>query len=221
MKQLSLPVAGRGKATIMIGRAEAQLKASVTKIAEFASDRRAVAALEFALIAPLLLSMYFITMEVSQGIEANKKVGRVGSMVADLVSQQQATSVAELNAILAIGEATLQPYNRSQPTITITAINISDEATPDVTVAWSRKLENGSFGVGPAAGSTTTVPTALEIRGSFLIRVESELEYEPVITWAADNKTSLGLSAAFDGITMDEIYHLRPRMSQSIACTDC
>ena len=52
-------------------------------------DRRGVAAVEFALIAPLLLSMYFVTMEVSQGIEANKKVGRVGSIVADLVTQQQ------------------------------------------------------------------------------------------------------------------------------------
>ena len=206
---------------MMIGRAGAQLKASVAKIAEFASDRRAVAALEFALIAPLLLSMYFVTMEVAQGIETNKKVGRVGSMVADLVTQQQETSEAELNAILAIGKATLQPYNRSEPTITITAIEITDEAAPKVKVVWSRKLENGLFGDGPAKESITTVPPALEIKGSFLIRVESALEYEPVITWTADNKTSLGLSASFDGITMDETYHLRPRMSQSVACDDC
>ena len=205
----------------MIGRAGAQLKTSVAKIAEFASDRRAVAALEFALIAPLLLSMYFVTMEVAQGIEANKKVGRVGSMVADLVTQQQETSPGELNAILAIGKATLQPYNRSEPIITITAIEITDEVTPKVKVVWSRKLENGLFGDGPAKESITTVPPALEIKGSFLIRVESTLEYEPVITWTADNKTSLGLSAAFDGISMEETYHLRPRMSQSVACDDC
>ncbi len=205
----------------MVGRAGAHLKVSIARIAEFASDRRAVAALEFALIAPLLLSMYFVTMEVAQGIEANKKVGRVGSMVADLVTQQQETSKAELNAILAIGEATLQPYNRSEPTIIITAIEITDEVTPKVKVAWSRKLENGAFGIGPAKESVTTVPTALKIKGSFLVRVESKLEYEPVITWTADNKTSLGLSAAFDGISMDETYHLRPRMSQSVTCDDC
>jgi Flp pilus assembly protein TadG len=35
-------------------------------------DRRGVAAVEFALVAPLLLCMYFVTMEVAQGIEANK-----------------------------------------------------------------------------------------------------------------------------------------------------
>ena len=205
----------------MLGRAGAHLTVSMARIAEFVSDRRAVAALEFALIAPLLLSMYFVTMEVAQGIEANKKVGRIGSMVADLVTQQQEVVKAQLDAILSIGEATLQPYNRSNPTVIITAIDISDDATPEVTVVWSRKLANGSFSVGPAKDSVTTVPAALRIRGTFLIRVESTLAYEPVITWTAGEKAGLGLSSAFDGISMSETYHLRPRMSQSVTCDDC
>ena len=61
-------------------------------IARAAADRRGVAAIEFALVVPLLLCMYFVTMEVSQAIETNKKVSRVGSMVADLVTQQQTTT---------------------------------------------------------------------------------------------------------------------------------
>lgn len=191
------------------------------KIARLISDRRGVAALEFALIAPLLLSLYFVTMEVAQGIETNKKVGRVGSMVADLVTQQQAITKAELEAIMRIGEATLQPYNRTQPTIVITAIEVTDESVPKVKVVWSRQLVNGSFNVDAPAGSTTTVPTALKIKGSFLIRVVSSLAYKPVITWAAADKPTLGLTAAFDGISMKETYHLRARMSPSIACADC
>ena len=83
-------------------------------------DQRGVAALEFALMAPLLLSMYFVTMEVAQAIETNKKVGRVSSMVADLVTQQQTITKSELEAIMSIGESTLQPYDRSKPTIIIT-----------------------------------------------------------------------------------------------------
>ena len=72
-------------------------------IARAASDRRGVAAIEFALVTPLLLCMYFVTMEVSQAIETNKKVSRVGSMVADLVTQQQQITKSELNAIMEIG----------------------------------------------------------------------------------------------------------------------
>lgn len=191
------------------------------RLGRLVADRRGVAALEFALIAPLLLSMYFLTMEVGQGIEANKKVGRAASMVADLVTQQQTTTKAELNAILNIGSAILQPYNRSKPTIIITAIEVTDETTPKVKVAWSRKLSNGSYSVDQAAGTITTVPTALKIKGSFLVRVQSSLTYYPVITWAAGDKGTLGLTAAFDKLNMKETYYLRPRMTQAISCSDC
>ncbi len=96
-------------------------------IARVAADRRGVAAIEFALVAPLLLCMYFVTMEVSQAIETNKKVSRIASMVADLVTQQQTTTKAEVDAIMNIGQSLLTPYYRSKPTITITAIEITDE----------------------------------------------------------------------------------------------
>ena len=191
------------------------------RIARLGADRRGVAALEFALIAPLLLSMYFLTMEVGQGIEANKKIGRAASMVADLVTQQPQTSKADLEAILNIGSAILQPYNRSKPTITITAIEVTNETTPKVKVVWSRKLSNGTFSAGAAAGTTTTIPAALTIKDSFLVRVEGSLTYYPVITWAAGDKGTLGLTGAFDSLNMKETYYLRPRMSKSISCSDC
>lgn len=187
----------------------------------FARGRDGVAALEFALIVPLLLMLYFVTMEVAQAIEANKKVGRVGSMVGDLVTQQQAMSKAELEGIMRIGEAMLQPYNRSQPNIEVTAIEVTDESTPKVQVVWSRRLVNGSFSAGPAAGTPITIPPALRIKGSFLVQARSTLSYEPVITWAASAKTTLGLASAFDGISMAETYYLRPRMSMTIPCEDC
>ena len=52
----------------------------------FAGNRRGVAAIEFALIAPLLLVMYFVTMEIAPAIDSNKKVGRAASMIADVVT---------------------------------------------------------------------------------------------------------------------------------------
>lgn len=84
-------------------------------MARFCTDRRGVAAIEFAFLAPVLLAMYFVTMEVSQGIETNKKVSRIASMVADLVTQQSSVTEADIKAIMDIGISTLQPYNRSTP----------------------------------------------------------------------------------------------------------
>jgi Flp pilus assembly protein TadG len=185
-------------------------------------DRTGVAALEFALIVPLLLALYLVTMEVAQAIEANKKVARVGAMVADLVTQMPEITRSELEGVMRIGEATLQPYNRSSPSITITAFEVTDETTPKVKVVWSRKLVNGAFSTGLAKDVIVTdLPPALKIKGTFLVRVESSLAYRPVITWAASSKTTLGLTAAFDVISMKEIYYLRPRRSTSIPCGNC
>jgi Flp pilus assembly protein TadG len=190
-------------------------------LARLIRDRRGVAAVEFALIAPLLLSMYFVTMEVAQGIEANKKVGRVGSMVADLITQQSEITPSQLKAIMKIGGSIMQPYNRSAPKIVVTAIDITPDPGSQVKVAWSGKLENGVYSKDAAAGTVTTVPATLKIAGTFLIRVDSYLDYKPLITWSPEAKSTLGLLAAFDNISMKETYYLRPRMSPTVKCETC
>ena len=184
------------------------------------ADRRGVAAVEFAFVAPLLLSMYFVTMEVSQAIETNKKVGRVASMVADLVTQQQTISKSELEAIMTIGESLLSALQPLEAENHHHRDRDHRRATPKVKVFWSRKLVNGAFSA-PAKGAITTCRRRSTRRGSFLVRVESSLDYKPVITWAAADKPTLGLTAAFDNISMKETYYLRPRMSQQVTCTDC
>lgn len=184
-------------------------------------DRKGVAAVEFALIAPILLSLYFVTMEVAQAIETNKKISRVASMVADLVTQQQQVTRQEIDAIMVIGETILMPYNRSQPVINVTAIHVTDDNTPKAEVAWSRRLSNGSAGGGDPVGSVTQIPESLRVPGSFLIRVSGQLNYRPVITWTAEQTASLGLLGAFDQIGMNETYYLRPRMSHEISCANC
>jgi len=187
----------------------------------FCADRRGVAAIEFAFIVPVLLVMYFVTMEASQAIETSKKVSRIGSMVADLVTQQNTITKAEIDAIMQIGTTTLQPYNRSTPKIVITAIEVTTDAAPKVQVVWSRKLVAGTPDVDATKGTTTTVPATLKVAGTFLIRVESDLAYEPVITWSADGQQRLGLTSAFNKISMGETYYLRPRRSTTIPCGDC
>ncbi|TIL82533.1 MAG: pilus assembly protein, partial [Mesorhizobium sp.] len=181
--------------------------AAWARATRFCADRRGVAAIEFAFIVPLLLVMYFVTMEASQAIETSKKVSRIGSMVADLVTQQNTISKADLDAIMKIGTSTLKPYNRSTPKIVITAIEVTTDTTPKVQVVWSRKLDNGATSADAAKTTTTTIPTALNVKGTFLIRVESDLAYEPIITWAADSQERIGLTSAYSHISMRETYY--------------
>ncbi|WP_044548877.1 TadE/TadG family type IV pilus assembly protein [Mesorhizobium japonicum] len=205
-------------------RAGAHLKIaeSWNRAIGFWSDRKGVAAVEFALIVPILLIMYFMTMEASQAIETSKKVSRIGSMVADLVTQQPTIVKADLDAIMKIGTSTIQPYNRSTPNITITAIQVTTDTPPKVLVVWSRQVANGVYSAAAAAGTTTTVPATLKVAGTFLIRVDSNLSYTPIIGWTTDTQQKLGLTKSLTTtIPMGETYYLRPRRSLTIPCGDC
>ena len=159
-----------------------------------ARSRQGVAAIEFAFIAPVLLILYFMTMEVSQAIETNKKVGRAASMIADLITQQPTVSKSELDAIMQIGIATIEPYNRSKLSIYAEGIQIANDATAKPTVAWSRRMVNGGTPEPDTSlkpGDTIDVPTELRVAGTFLVRVQTKLGYRPVITWSADRPRAL------------------------------
>lgn len=193
-----------------------------TVLKRFLTDRRAVAAIEFAFVAPVLFVMYFVTLEVAQGIETNKKVGRVASMVGDLVAQQTGNiPLDEMDGILEIGAAIIQPYQRSLPHIIVTGIQMGPAPAAEATVAWSRQLEENETSRALPEGTEVTVPEELRVPDSFLVRVTTELNYQPVITWSASGKETLGLAAAFDDLAMSETYYLRPRMGAPLTCDDC
>ncbi len=216
-------MAGAGAIRGFAGKGLAGLRRA---LAALRHDRRGVAAIEFAFIAPVLLIMYFVTMEISQAIETSKKISRVGSMVGDLTAQQASTvNGTTLDQIMQIAQSTLMPYNRTRPTIIVTGIQMSNAeegATPQATIAWSRKVVNGVYSGGEQAGDAVPdLPAKLLTPNTFLVRVESNLVYTPMIAWAANDKKLLGLTSAFDHLDMDETYYLRPRVTQTIACIGC
>ncbi len=193
------------------------------KIAGFRRDRRGVAAVEFAFIAPIMLALYFMTVEAVQGIDTNKQLSRLGTMVADLVGQQDTLTRDALAGIMRVGETTMRPYNRSSPTITVTGLKISKEdyGNLDPRVIWSGKLTNNIYSAGIAKNSVVTVPDSMRTDDTFLIKVEVSLGYKPIIVWAAGAEKSTGLTGAFNKIDMNEVYYARPRIRREITCSNC
>lgn len=184
----------------------------------FLDDRRGAAAIEFAFIAPLLITMYLGTMEISQGVEINKKVARSAGVIGDIVGQNDNVTKEELKDLLSIGKAMLQPYNRSEPTITISAIAIGSDSV--ARIAWSRRGVGTTYSMPFTVNSTTTVPTNLNIADTFLIRVETKLEYLPITSWSIQKNKGSGASA-YAAIDMKETYHLRSRVEDTVSCSDC
>lgn len=188
---------------------------------EFCRDNRGSAAVEFVFIAPLLITLYLGTMEISQGIEVDKKVGRSASIIGDLIAQTNTTIPnADVQDILKIGASVLQPYTRTLPTITITGITIDGAGT--ATVKWSKRRTGTTYSTPFAANvPVTTVPANLKVANTFLIRVETSLEYLPITSWSIKKNKQVGTPTAYAAMDMKETYYMRPRVSDDVSCTGC
>lgn len=192
----------------------------------FPGNREGQASIEFALVIPVLLVCLFLTVEVGNAIVTSSKTARAASAVGDLVAQQQRTSASDLDAIMEIGKAILQPYGRSKPTIVVTGIQISDNS--EATIVWSRKLVGDESSKDALAGQPTTVPQHLNTKGAFLVRATADLDYSALMRWTGSetDREAAGLGILDrilkDGVMeLKETYYLRPRYAQALACSDC
>ncbi|WP_158259818.1 TadE/TadG family type IV pilus assembly protein [Phyllobacterium phragmitis] len=184
-------------------------------VSRFTKDRSATAAVEFVLVAPLIILVYLGAVELSEVIETDKNVSRTAGIIADIVAQQSDVSRARMDDIFEIGQATILPYDRDKAGIKVTAIQVASTplTNPPATVAWS--YANGKLSP-DTKKSTIDIPASFRTNGTFLIRVEITLTYEPITTWGMRNIVSVN-----DGFPLSEIYYFAPRLSQTITCSNC
>ena len=64
-----------------------------------AGDQRGVSAVEFAMLLPLMLTLYLGAVEISQGVGIDRKVTLTSRTVADLASQVSSISNADMTNI--------------------------------------------------------------------------------------------------------------------------
>jgi Flp pilus assembly protein TadG len=170
------------------------------RIGRLAGDERGVSAVEFAMLLPLMLTLYLGAVEVSQGIAVDRKVTLTARTVADLVSQVTSINNADMTNSLNAATAVIAPYPSSPLKLTVSSVTVDKDG--NATVAWSDAL-NGSA---RSKGSTVTLPPALNIPNSSLIWSEVQYAYKPSIGYVLSGTLML----------KEQIY-MRPRLSDSVS----
>jgi Flp pilus assembly protein TadG len=169
------------------------------RFASLVGNERGVAAVEFAMLLPLMLALWLGTTEISTGIAADRKVTLTARTLADLTSQVTGLSTSDMTNSLTAATAVIAPYNVGNLKATVSSISI--DANSKATVAWS-VTKNGTA---RAVGSSVTLPSALLIASTCLIFSEVQYSYKPTIGYVVTGTLQL----------KDQIY-MRPRLSNCV-----
>ncbi len=166
-------------------------------------DERGVSAVEFALLAPVLIAFYFGMAEFCQGFMAQKRMGHVSAMVADLVAQEETVSRANIDDIFDIGGLIMKPFATSGLKQRVSSVTRTSGVAR---VDWSR----GDGLAARAVNSTITLPTDLIANGESIIVSEATYDYDSPVDYF------------MPGITrFSHIYYLRPRTVDKTLCSNC
>src|SRR5450631_413683 len=82
-------------------------------------DCRGIAATEFAVIVPIMLVMFFGTVELSSGIAVDRKVTLMARTLSDLTSQSTSVGDTDMTNFFAASAAIMTPYSATPTKSTI------------------------------------------------------------------------------------------------------
>jgi Flp pilus assembly protein TadG len=179
------------------------------KFSRFARDRRGVSAVEFALVAPLLIALYLGCVEVSDGVSADRKVTLTAAALANLSAQAITITNADMTNILDASSAIIAPYSAGNLAITVSCLSI--DANKNATVKWSA-TRNGTARAAGAPYTFDSNSLALDVANSQLVLAEVTYAYTPIIGYTITGT-----------LTLSDRMFMSPRISppiyNGVACT--
>jgi len=166
-------------------------------------DRSGVAAVEFALLLPIMLSLYIGGLEISDGFTIKRKVTNTTSALGDLVTRTEEITTAEMSDILEAASAVIVPYDVGELKIKVSEVYVDSQSVAKV--VWSVAQNDTAF----AKGATVAIPDGVDIPDTFLIVTEVHYNFDPAIGYV------------FTGsIDVNDTFYQKPRLSDSICYND-
>lgn len=173
----------------------------LTLLKRFAKARQGLAAVEFALIAPVMIALFYGAVELCSAVDCNSRVSRMGYTVADLVAQSSTVSSADTSNIFSAANAILYPYAPANAKIIVSSL--VDDGKGGAKVDWSDPQNTAKR----VKGSTVAIPAGLITSGSGGSVIYAEISY----TFTAPITYFLG-----GPITLTDSFYAKPRRSTTV-----
>ena len=165
----------------------------------FLRDRRGLSAVEFALLAPMMITLYMGSVELCNAMLTDRKVTSVASLVADLVAQEQSMTNEDIEAIFAAAEAIIAPFNAAPLELVVTSI-VGDE-DGDAEVDWSEAYHTSPR----PEGAGINLPDGLVEAGQSVVMTEVRYTFTSPLGYIMTGTR-----------TFEDKFYLRPRRTVQI-----
>lgn len=145
---------------------------------------RGVAAVEFALILPIMVMVYVGTLEGSMLITMDRKVQSVAGAVGDLVARADETlSMTQMQDYFRAASGIMTPYSTDDVHQVVTAVRVAADGT--TSVAWTLQYEDGDYSSSTPHTVGAPYPLPAEMiavsRERMVIAAEASYTYTPLL----------------------------------------
>lgn len=172
------------------------------QLVRWAQEEKAVAAIETAMLFPILIALLMGCYDIGRGINVNQKTIAAAQIIGDLVARDRSVTMASLQEIIEAGRLAFDPYPSETFGYDIVSVQFDEDGEPQV--IW-RVTQNAQANDDAVASSG-----ALGAPGDGVVIVTAVYNYEPYF-----------VNFAIDDISMEEVAFLRGRRSPVVACDDC
>jgi Flp pilus assembly protein TadG len=137
-----------------------------------------VAAVEFALILPVMLLVYLGTMEASALISMDRRVQTVAESLGDLVARaNRQISTVEITNYFHAADGVMQPFTPTDLKQVVTSVYVKTDGTTEI--KWSKPYNGGTA---HTVGAAYALPSAITniSRNAYVIVSEASYSYRPL-----------------------------------------
>lgn len=168
------------------------------RLKSFARARKGVAAVEFAILLPMIALIFFGLFELSNGIACRERVESVAATTSDLAAQSKQLSNADVTNIFGAANAIVYPFP-ANARVVLTSLAYVDDTNAQV--QWS----DANSGVARTVGTNISVPSGVITSGGSVIMSE--------ITYVYTSPTHYVVPVS---VTMTGKFYSRPRRSLAV-----
>lgn len=168
----------------------------------FARAKKGSAALEFAIIAPMMIFLLFGSVDLLDVLSANKRVQNAASSIADVTARDTSVTLDEINGLWAALDVLMFPDEGTNVNMRVSSVSITNATT--ARVVWSR----GHGMTARTNNSSITLPSAMMTPGTSVIVTEATYSYSSPLGFLLQGPVTLSHDA-----------YRRSRLVDPIPCT--